>query len=46
MDEGVEDISKLMEKQWAHLGEGLPMKNVEKIEEFLAKERQRLAGGR
>lgn len=48
MDKSMEEVSKLLEDKWAHLGQSKKSEvtPVEKIEELLAAERVKLAGGR
>ena len=48
MDESVEDVSKLLEDKWAHLGESKKREKMpaQKIEELIASERVKYAGGR
>ena len=48
MDEGMKDLSEILKNKWEHLGQS-PKANTgstKEIEEFLAKERARLSGGR
>jgi small subunit ribosomal protein S10 len=47
MDEAAKDAEGLLKDKWVHLGEKKPVSDtVEKIQEFLDKERMRIAGGR
>jgi len=48
MDEDAKAVEGALEEKWAHIGQfkSGPNDTVEKIEEFLAKERQIVVGGR
>lgn len=47
MDGSAKEAEALLKDKWVHMGEKQPVSDtVEKIQEFLEKERVRIAGGR
>ncbi|KAK3391677.1 ribosomal protein S10 domain-containing protein [Sordaria brevicollis] len=46
MDESKADVEKLLETRWEHLSHVSDMKGVGSFEDYLAKERRRISGGR
>ena len=46
LDAKLQDVTKALEPQWKHLSHKKLGKDAENIEDFMAAERQRLAGGR
>lgn len=46
MDESKGEVEKLLETRWEHLSHVSDMKGVGNFEDFLAKERLRISGGR